>query len=120
MERGGWPFIYARMEGDRGSLWSVVADRRRSLRDGRGVISGEEEGEGRVGADVGVPHVSDRKEKRKEHALLVCWLDGFGPFACASVGKREEARWAGSLDGFLNKKLFPIFFPAKQIEQKQN
>ena len=76
MERGGWPFIDARMEGDRGSLWGVMADRRRSLRDRRGAISGEEEGEGRVGADVGVPHVSDRKEKKERSAYRSAGLMG--------------------------------------------
>ena len=110
MERGGWPFIDARMEGDRGSLRGVMADRRRSLRDRRGAISGEEEGEGRVGADVGVPHVSDREGKKRKRAL-VCggrWAE----LGCCTREKKGRLGWAGpgcsAGDFFLNKKLFPF------------
>ena len=83
-------FIGAEKEGDR-AFMAVFKARRRiaAVMDG-GVIWGRS-----VGADVGVPRVSDRKRK-KERSVPVCagWA-GAGP--CLREGERERrlARWAG-------------------------
>ena len=70
---------------------------------GAGVIRGrkKERGAGCVGADVGVPHVSDRKEKERSAraGLLARWAE-LGRVLLRVREEKGEVGGLGSLDVF--------------------